>query len=574
MGFWRAKKETVAPVQEAQVAVEPEAEASPAPEVVQDTRAEAPSADAPADALGFVTTKDIEAYHGWLGQDHVVAAIESALNTNAPGYNACIITAPGSGARAAVFSLLNARAAKQPKPSDLAYVHNFENVRQPRLLRLPPGRARGLADGMIEVVSELCVTIPMAFDSDTFKARRNKILQASRASRETALAALSQTAADQNIALLRTPNGYGLAPMHDGKVVKPAVFAQLPQVMRSDIEARISLLQTELAALLAKSPQSVRAQHQALLALRESEAQQAANVAFEKIEKDFSDVADALVFMAAAKENAVRNCDLFVPATEVRGGAELGPAQIANKARFQRYLVNILVSPVQTGVGAPVVEMMPVLPSTNAMHSTVPQDAAHMALQPCALHLANGGYLAVDAHDLEQSPDMLRVLKRALKTREVRPLSGAAGAAPIPFEAKVILLTDAVSYQRLCDADPEFASLFKVTARCAERLDRTSETEKAYASWVAGLVASGKKLPLTADAVAELMDESARSAGVIGGLSLAQETMVDVLGEAHHWAQQSGSDVIEAGHIQNVFAQRAIRMPAATRGKTRVALQT
>ena len=37
-----------------------------------------------------------------------------------------------------------------------------------------------------------------------------------------------------------------MAPMHEGKVVKPEVFNALPEAMRRDVELKIEALQKEL----------------------------------------------------------------------------------------------------------------------------------------------------------------------------------------------------------------------------------------------------------------------------------------------------------------------------------------
>ena len=549
-------------------------------------------ADADADAVAvgeqstsfdFSTTDDLEANGTWLGQEHVANAITSVLESQTPGINMCVAAPPGFGAAGEIVKLLKAHAALKPAAADWVYVHNFDDARRPIALRLAPGGGRRLAEGMLEVLSELCVTVPAALESDVFKARSRLIVDGHRVSSDATLATLQHKAAGQNVALLRTPNGYGFAPVHEGKVVKPAVFAQLPQAMRSDIEARITTLQSELVAILAQAPQSNRAQHKDKMELRASHAQRAIVAAFEELDRDFSDLPETLSYLANAKASLVRNCDVFMPGSSSRDassrdassrdassrdGCEPGPVAIAHDPRFQRYLVNVIVSQPPGSVSAPVLALaaLPRPPSACAIDAPNMSDGAHMGLAPGALHLAHGGILFVMAGDLEHAPQTYRALSQAIRSGEVRVPHPTLQPSPLPLSLTVILLADEAGLQRLQEKDADFLSLFGVSVRCAERLERTGPSEKAFASWIAGLVARDHRLPLTAAAVHALIGDSVRRAAKKGALSLAQDALTQVLAEAHTGALLAEDKVIDAGHIQHVFAQRASRLTRGTGG--------
>ena len=90
----------------------------------------------------------------------------------------------------------------------------------------------------------------------TIRSRRRAIDEQFRSGQEEALEALNGKAQAQNIAILRTPTGFTMAPMHEGKVVKPEVFNALPEAMRKDVEAKIEALQKELEAILERMPKA------------------------------------------------------------------------------------------------------------------------------------------------------------------------------------------------------------------------------------------------------------------------------------------------------------------------------
>ena len=48
--------------------------------------------------------------------------------------------------------------------------------------------------------------------------------------------------------------GFAVAPMHEGKVVKPEVLARLPQAMRDEVRRKVESIEAELQTLLADVP--------------------------------------------------------------------------------------------------------------------------------------------------------------------------------------------------------------------------------------------------------------------------------------------------------------------------------
>ena len=84
--------------------------------------------------------------------------------------------------------------------------------------------------------------LPALFESEDYQVRRRAIDEQFRSGQEEALEALNAKAQAQNIAILRTPTGFTMAPMHEGKVVKPEVFNALPEAMRKEVEIKIEAL--------------------------------------------------------------------------------------------------------------------------------------------------------------------------------------------------------------------------------------------------------------------------------------------------------------------------------------------
>ena len=90
-----------------------------------------------AGLFDFETTKDLEPLPGTLGQDRAVEAIHFSIGMAADGYNVFVLGPPGSGKHNVVQRILEQEAAARSIPDDWCYVNNFDNMKNPKALRLP-----------------------------------------------------------------------------------------------------------------------------------------------------------------------------------------------------------------------------------------------------------------------------------------------------------------------------------------------------------------------------------------------------------------------------------------------------
>lgn len=523
-------------------------------------------------SLGFKTTADLEPAEGLIGQDRALKALDFGLRIRARDFNIFVLGPPASGKSTAVRAHLAKVAAASATPSDWIYVNNFDDPRRPRAIELPAGRAKALSKGMLAALHELAATLPAAFDAEDYRARRRAIDEEFRGSHEDALDAVYAKAAQQNIAVLRTPLGFGMAPMHEGKVVKSEVFNQLPESMRRDVETRITSLQAELERILSSAPKADKRRREQLAELNEEVARHAIEDALDELSASFSDVAEVAKFLADAEDDMIANAARFAtPATE----AERTPAALAEDPRFRRYMINVMVSH-ESDTGAPVrEEMSPTTGSLSGYVEPAPQSAAQradfLAIRPGTLHGANGGALILDARRITSSTAVWEALKRALKSGEIRidAASGVPGAAasldpdPIPLAIKVVLLGDADLFYRLRQDDPDFAGLFKVQADFDETIDRNKDNDAAYARLVASIVKRHELKPVDAAGVARLIEEAARIAEDSEKLSIEVGLIADIVREADYWSDSADHKVTKAEDVARAIEERTRRADRA-----------
>jgi predicted ATP-dependent protease len=524
-------------------------------------------------SLGFSSTAELELGSGLIGQSRALRAIEFGTSVDARDYNIFVMGPPASGKSTAVRDYLKQKAAKAPAPAEWVYVNNFEDANAPRALKLPPGRAKALARAMIVTIEELRTTLPAAFESEDFQSRKRAIDEGSRAQQENAFEELNRKATEQNIAILRTPMGFTMAPMHDGKVVKPEVYNQLPEEMRQQIELRVGALQKELAAILAAAPKAEKLRRARLSELAEEVSLASVAAAIDDVKAEFADLPEVISYLNAAESDLVRNAGLFLSGSGDEAILK-EPVEILHDPRFRRYMVNVLVSSAETQAGAPIYE------ETNPTFGNLIGRIEHIAqmgalvtdfllIKAGALHRANGGYLLLDARKVLMSPYAWEALKRALKTEKIRietPMEAlglvstqSLDAEAVPLSVKVILFGEPEHYYLLSQYDPDFSRLFKVQADFDDKIDRDAESEKSYARLIAAVASQHKLKPVAASGVARIIDEGARLADHSGKLSIEIGRIADIVREADHWAGVAGHKEITADDITAAVNERVER---------------
>jgi lon-related putative ATP-dependent protease len=526
-------------------------------------------------SLGFKTTEELTPITGLIGQERALKAIQFGTSIKSHDYNMFVLGPPASGKTTAVKAHLGPKAAEAPTPPDWVYVYNFEIPNRPKALRLPHGRARDLARGMIAALDELRGVLPARFEGEDYQARRRAIDEQFRSGSEEAVEALGKKAQAQNIALLRTPMGFTMAPVHEGKVVKPEVFNALPEAMRRDVEGKIAALERELGEILERLPQAEKKRRQQLSDLNEEVATAAIRDALVDLHGSFTDVPDAAAYLEAAGHDMVRNVALFLASEEEAAAIVRRPVDSAQDPRYRRYQVNIMAANGEDGVkGAPVVEEI------NPTYGNLIGRVEHFAqmgtlvtdfllIKPGALHRANGGYLLVDARRLLQSPFAWEALKRAIKAREIRieqptEVTGLISTQtldpePIPLDLKVVLFGDRELYYLLAAYDPDFTRLFKVQADFDDTIKRSSENDNAYARLIASVVKEHGLKPLDAAAVARIIDEGARLADDREKLSIELGRISDIVREADYWSTQARRKVTGRADVERAIEEQIQR---------------
>lgn len=528
--------------------------------------------------LGFLSTDEIEPLDGLIGQERALDAVEFAVNIESDNFNIYALGSVGAGKLAAVEAVLNSHAPSMPQPSDWVYVHNFRKNHKPLAFELTSGDGPVFSRMMISAIDELKVGLPALFESEEYVSRRRAIDMSFESDQEDAFELLTEQAEQKDIRIMRTPTGFTMVPLEDGKIVEPETFNALPPNERKIIEAKVDLLERQLAEILAKLPTQQKERFQQLQSLNEDMAKSAITEALRALYKKFSEDAKIAVYLDDVSDDLIRHVGLFLN-SETDGQLVKGRVETEDDPQFRRYMVNVMItSSDSTSQGAPIIK------ETNPTLGNLVGKIEHMSelggfrtdfsmIKPGALHQANGGFLLIDAHQLLKNGYAFEALKRALKVKAIQiesPADDMHVTQPIsldpdviPLNVKVILFGNRKLYYTLKELDPEFLQLFKIQADFDEQIDRDEEAELTYARLLASVAKRKKLRSIDSVGVARLIDESARAAADTEKLEINFSAVSDILEEANYWAGKSGHRLITHEDIHKTLKlrdKRASRM--------------
>jgi len=533
-------------------------------------------------SLGFSTTDELDAPERGLavGQERALEALDFGVRIKKEGFNVFVLGPTGSHRHVIVEDFLRGHAPPRTESPDWCYVYNFDDERKPLALRLPPGRGCVLRRDMQELVEELQAAIPAAFESEHFRNSVAEIDQELEDRHRSALEALQQEARRENVSLIRTPHGFALAPMRNGELLSDAVFEKLPADEQERTRQAMSAVSDKLRQHLEKLPAWNKERRDRLKKLTRDITATAVGPAFAELEAKYADLPDVLRHIGRVREDVLENTHLFhpveapMPVPALPPGVPAARPMLSPDVALRRYAVNVVVDHSGDGHAPLVYEQHPSLANLVGRIEHTAQFGALVTdftmIRPGALHRANGGFLILDADRVLSEPLAWTALKRTLFAKEIRietageMLSLVSTVSlepqPIPLDLKIVLIGERMIYYLLYELDPDFADLFKVAADFENRIDRNDESSRLYGRLIAALARRDELKPLTADAVARVIEHGARLLGDSEKLTTRIRDIADLLREASYRAERDDAAIIERRHVQRAIDAQIRRL--------------
>jgi len=543
--------------------------------------------------LAFQCTDELTPLDRFIGQDRAQEAIRFGLEVDKPGYNLFVTGLTGTGKTSAIKSHLQSivddldRQEKRRPISDWAYVYNFEDPDRPCALRLPRGTGKVYRQQLSAALRTLQDEIPKVLKSEGFESQVRSYEEGDRKATQELMGGLEQAGKEANFAVQLTPNGITIFPMTEGRPMTPEEYQALDAEPKTAIDEVRSHLMQQTQDTMAKIRELEKASGARLEELERSAGDQLVDQVFFELHAISQDIPEMQRFLTDLGEYVLSNIDYFKESDAPKGmipgipsipGMPSGPAGGGpglGVSPFLPFELNVLVD-------NSAVEKLPIIiePNPNwgnlfgrierrAMMGTYVSD--HGMLKPGAVHLANGGYLVLNARDVLMAPGAWEGLKRAIRNQEARLEDPAEQTGlfipqglrpePVPLDLKVIVTGDESIYRLLTSSDNEdFWDLFKVKAEFDHRVDLNEENMMAYCAFICRTCEEENLLAFETGGAARVLEFGARQVSDQTKLSTRFGQIKDLLIEADYWARKDDAKMVQDQHVQQAISQKIYRL--------------
>lgn len=522
--------------------------------------------------LGCDTSEEMKPLETIIGQERAVKALHFGLGIKELGFNIYVAGLPGTGRTTAVKRYLEELAKDKPVPRDWCYVNNFRDSYRPKVLSLPPGRAKELKADIKGLVEGTQREIRKAFESDEYAVKREETVKSFRQKREELFARINKRAQDEGFLIQSTPIGLLTIPVKDGKPLGDEEFQALSPEEQQEITRKRDKLQDELKATFRQVRGFEKLINEVLQKLDREVALYVLGPLIEDLKEKYKDLNEVVAYLDRVWNDILENLSQFRPQPEEQPSTPF-PLPEAKELLFRKYEVNVLVDNSELR-GAPVI--IELNPTYNNLFGRIEKEAQFGALvtdftmiREGSLHRANGGYLVLPVEEVLRNLFSWESLKRGLRNREIAIeeagerlgflATKSLRPEPVPLDAKVILIGTSWLYHLLYAWDEDFNELFKVKADFDNRMDRTEENIRDYVSFVCTVSEQENLKHLDSSALARLVEHGSRLAEDQEKLSTRFGEISDVIREASYYATQEDSPYVTGVHVQQAIDERFYR---------------
>lgn len=514
----------------------------------------------------FETTADLPRSNGILGQPRGVRAIEFGISIRSQGYNIYVLGDTSTGRTATIRHFLEDKTRHQPTPDDWVYVHNFRTAHQPRAIEFPAGQGAQFRKQMEELVASLQDDVPKAFSTEEYEDEVERLERRVELKQNLLMRDLERKAQVQGFAIIKTAAGLTATPVVDGNVMTHEQFADLSIAEQQKVDKIQQELEVALEDTLRRVREIKQNARNELLQLDRRVAERAIAHHVNGMSDMYSDHDEVMLYLSEVHEDVLVNLDDFRKLPK-KGGK-------AREVNLRRYDVNMFVDNARTE-GAPVIVEQN--PSYNHLIGRIEYEmrggimSTHFTnIKPGSLHLANGGYLVMDAADLINEPHAWEALRRSIKGGEIvlqpyNTLDGSSVLAKsidpeaIPLDIKIILMGSPGLYYHLLDLEEDFTELFKVKADFSDTMERDNVHEMAYANYIANRCREDKLPHFDRDAVARVVEFGSEIVGQQKKLSARFGEVGDLVIESSYWANHNQRDIVTRGDVECALKERVYR---------------
>ncbi|MBN2586209.1 MAG: AAA family ATPase [Candidatus Fermentibacteraceae bacterium] len=522
----------------------------------------------PMDALDFKTTDDIKPTGEIVGQERAIRALKLGLEIPSIGYNMFVTGVSGTGRETTIKRILDGMDTTTDDLRDIMYVRNMEEPGNPVVLTFPAGDGSRFVDALEECVALLKSNIPAVLSSEKAEMESRALKTTFSDRKKGIMEQVKNKASKDGFTIVNVPVGPGefrpdvLPVMND----EPVTFDTL-EGMKD--EGKLS--QEDLDRYTQQHEDLFKELTQAFRKTRDLDIEFKAKI--EKMSRRLVQPTIAgiiAILKEIGDDKADRWADSLVDIILENLSDFAGSSD--DNDPYVLFIPNLIVDNSGNRKRPVLIEEFPDSVSLFGNIERVIVDnkpySDHTMIRPGAIHMADGGYLIMNALDLVREPSLWQRLIQTLRNQTtVIRCHDPMGIYPVhlhpePLDTnvKVILIGSSMLYQLLASYEPEFGLLFRIRAAFDFTMEATKDNVRDFANVVAGIIRSEKLLPMNPGAVAQLVEESARIAGIPERISLEFNRVTDYLRQSTYFARRGGDVTVTEEHVREAIRQKIFRL--------------
>jgi lon-related putative ATP-dependent protease len=519
----------------------------------------------------------------FIGQERAIRAIEFGLGVNKPGFNIFVTGLTGTGKTSIIKAFLKKVTAGKATPEadaampeDWCYVYNFADPDRPQALKIRRSWGKALRADMEQLVQNLVREAKKMFESEEFARQRQEMIENLQKQQQDMMEGLMREATRDGFTLRMAPSGIMLLPTKDGKPMQEAEYLALSPEEKTRLEESRAELEKKVESTLREGKKLEREIAEKLEAAETRAADYLVRLPLAELKDKYHDYPKVLAYLDAVRDHILKNLQRFKGPETPPMMTPMGPMTLGEPPGdpFLPYRVNVFVDNSESQGPPIIVETNPTYHNLFGVVEKKPIVGGYVTdftlVKAGSISRANGGYLVLYDRDVLSNAGVWEALQRVIKNRELRieepgtffgfvPPQGLR-PEPIPTDTKVIMIGDPYLYRTLAAVDPDFRETFKVKADFNFEIERSQENITAFACFVSDYCNREGLRHFEAEAVARVIEQSARRVEDQGKLSTRFSDMVDLLIESNYWAEKESAELVSGKHVEQAVAEKTFRL--------------
>ncbi|MBI6874966.1 Lon protease family protein [Clostridium aciditolerans] len=520
----------------------------------------------------FETTKDIHPYKNIIGQKRAVESIDLGLLMDKKEYNLYISGPNGTGKTSYIIDKIEEYAKTLSDPCDWCYVYNFRDSNKPLALSLPTGTAPKFKEALNKFINELFKKVPSSFDNRSYENEKRKIVE----KYETLLLELSniihEESAKRNFTVKHDENrNFIFIPLSNGKKMDIDYYNELSPQDKSAINTASNELKMLSFEILKEMSNLNKQMLEELKNLDNKISKSIISEQIESLKNIYGSTPKVINYLNMLELDIIQNINAFFDEADEESLQNENNKTSNNeeplkfsKHFFKRYDVKIIVSN-KKDAGAPVVYED--LPSYNSIFGKIEYENIEgntitdfSMIRPGSLHLANGGFLLVNAEQLLANPSSWNTLKRCLKLERVfiqnsrnnMELFPIITLAPesIPLKVKIILIGSSSTYYLLSHHDYDFNKFFKIKAEFDNQIENSKTTIENILGFINNYISENNLIHINREGIKELLKYSCRLSENKNYFTAYMNKLLEVIDVSSIFAKNKNSNFVDENDIK------------------------